>query len=274
MLRSNFHTHTTFCDGKDSPEAMVRAALDLGFTHLGFSGNMDSSIFVDMKSYSAEIERLKEQYKDRIDIIKGIELDVLIEPKEAEGAEYIIGSTHFVGLPADAPLPVDDTYEMLSTLCREYFSGDYYALAKAYYQLESTVYDKLHCTFIGHFDLVSRFNDTEHYLDEKDPRYLTAALETMEYLVSKDVPFEINCGAVNRGRKKELYPNSSLLRSLKEMGGEIIINSDAHSASLLNGGFELAVETAIACGFTHTNILEHDERGNVVFRQIPLDLCR
>ena len=29
-MRSNFHTHTVFCDGKDSPEAMAERALELG----------------------------------------------------------------------------------------------------------------------------------------------------------------------------------------------------------------------------------------------------
>ena len=97
------------------------------------------------------------------------------------------------------------------------------------------------------------------------------ALEAMEYLVSLGIPFEINCGAVNRGRKKELYPRTSLLSALHSFGGEILINSDAHQKELLCGAFDEAVQNAAACGFTHANILEHDPSGKVVFRQIPLD---
>ena len=29
MIRANFHTHTTFCDGADTPEEMVDRALAL-----------------------------------------------------------------------------------------------------------------------------------------------------------------------------------------------------------------------------------------------------
>ena len=94
----------------------------------------------------------------------------------------------------------------------------------------------------------------------------------MEYLVTKDVPFEINCGAVNRGRKKELYPNRFFLRALRELGGEIMINSDAHQKELLNGGFDIAVATAISCGFTHTNILTRESSGKLGWKQIPLDI--
>ncbi len=36
---SNYHTHTTFCDGENSPEEMVLAAIDAGLPELGFSGH-------------------------------------------------------------------------------------------------------------------------------------------------------------------------------------------------------------------------------------------
>ena len=274
MLKSNYHTHTCLCDGRDTPEEVVQYALELGMTHLGFSGHMDPDIHMDIKEYYDRIKELKRKYHGRIDLLTGLELDVLYDPSCAYDAEYLIGSTHFLDVPSPEPLSVDCSPEQLSTLCTEYFGGDYYRLAKAYYELESQVYDRLHCTFIGHFDLIVRFNDECHYLDESDPRYLSPALEAMEYLVSKQIPFEINCGAVNRNRKKELYPHPLLLSALRKFGGEIIINSDAHQKELLLGAFEQAVSTAIRCGFTHTNILEHDSSGKVVFQQVPLDTLR
>ena len=36
-LRANAHTHTTFCDGKNSVEEMTLAAIERGFVALGFS---------------------------------------------------------------------------------------------------------------------------------------------------------------------------------------------------------------------------------------------
>ena len=83
--------------------------------------------------------------------------------------------------------------------------------------------------------------------------------------------FEINCGGVNRGRKAELYPRHELLHALHDFGGEILINSDAHQAEKLDGGFDVAIATAIECGFTHVNILAHDLAGGVEFRQLALD---
>ena len=37
--KANLHTHTSFCDGKNSPEEMVRSAVEKGFDVLGFSGH-------------------------------------------------------------------------------------------------------------------------------------------------------------------------------------------------------------------------------------------
>ena len=36
---SNFHTHTTFCDGENTPEELAVEALRLGCPAIGFSGH-------------------------------------------------------------------------------------------------------------------------------------------------------------------------------------------------------------------------------------------
>lgn len=301
MIRANYHTHTVMCDGTNTAEEMVQQALALGFEHLGFSGHMDPDIHMDWEAYKKEIRRLREKYRGRLDILMGVECDTLFDPALIPGAEYIIGSTHMVDVPcnlgyiggksllpgnSDArprlaggadpgrPVSVDSSGEDMRMLADLYFGGDYYALARNYYEVEAQVYDRLHCTFVGHFDLVTRFNDSMHFLDETDSRYTGPALEAMDYLVSEGVPFEINCGAVNRGRKKDFYPNTMLLRHLREMGGEILISSDAHQKEKLNGAFDQAVNHAVECGFTHTNLLVHDEYGKVVWKQEALDTFR
>ena len=270
-LLANFHTHTTFCDGKNTAEEMVQQALALGFTQLGFSGHMDPDIHMDIQAYFTEIRRLADIYSDKIEILCGVELDSLYDPGCADGADYIIGSTHFLDVPSEIPMSVDNTEKYMAHLANNFFAGDYYELAKAYYELEAQVYDRTHCDLIGHFDLVTRFNDEMHFLDENEPRYWIPALTAMEHLVKQGIPFEINCGAVNRNRKRELYPNRFLLRHLRKFGGEIFINSDAHQRELLDGGFDTAVRTAIECGFTHVNIFTKEGTGKLRTKQLALD---
>ena len=39
MIFANYHTHTTFCDGRDTPEQLVQEALRLGCPARGFFGH-------------------------------------------------------------------------------------------------------------------------------------------------------------------------------------------------------------------------------------------
>ncbi len=271
MLKANYHTHTVMCDGISTAEEMVEQALALGFGHLGFSGHMDPDIHMDWPAYVAEISRLKDLYAGQLDILMGVELDGMYDSASCPGAEYIIGSTHFLPVETPVPMSVDNTPQMLQQLCDEHYGGDWYALVRAYFDLEAQVFERTNCTFVGHFDLVTRFNDQMHAFDEADARYMRPAIDAMEHLVSLGLPFEINCGAINRGRKAEPYPRHALLCALHDLGGEILINSDAHQKELLNGGFDIAARDAVACGFTHVVVLAHDAMGDVELRHIALD---
>ena len=66
MLRGNFHTHTVFCDGKNTAREMAEKAMELGFTHLGFSGHMDSEIRMDLAAYNAEDHAVKLRASERL----------------------------------------------------------------------------------------------------------------------------------------------------------------------------------------------------------------
>lgn len=274
MLKANFHTHTTFCDGKDTPEEMVKAAIDLGFNQLGFSGHMDFDCHMVLEEFFSEIVRLRQNYDGVIDIIAGIELDNMYDPQCAKQAEYIIGSTHFLNIPSEIPLAIDLNKEQFISICHRFFHDDYISMSRAYYGLVGRSYDRMHCDIIGHFDLITRFNDEMNCINENAREYYMPALEAMENLCKKDVIFEINCGAYNRGRKRELYPNTFLLKSLNDFGGRIMINSDAHQKEMLSGGFEFAVNKAIECGFKYVNIIKHDDNGKVVFQEELLRLLQ
>ncbi|MDO4265142.1 MAG: histidinol-phosphatase [Eubacteriales bacterium] len=268
-LLANFHTHTDFCDGKNTAREMIEAALSLGFLHLGLSSHgytwFDREFLLDTEAYFKECRALQQEYADRINLLVGIEQDCLADPEPNREADFLIGSTHYLKIGDQYPA-VDDTFEMAECTVREYFGGDWYRYCRAYYEQEAEVFERTGCTFIGHFDLVTRFNDEHPRFDEQDPRYLRPALEVMEYLAGKGIPFEINTGALNRGRKKAPYPAPPLLKALRSFGGEILISSDAHSVDKLDGCFDEAVREAVAAGFTHTNILTKNG-----WKQLALD---
>lgn len=51
MFYSNAHTHSTWCDGKDTLEDMAQAAIDLGFTDLGFTCHSPALLILAVLEY-------------------------------------------------------------------------------------------------------------------------------------------------------------------------------------------------------------------------------
>ena len=254
-LRSNAHCHTTFCDGKNSPEEMILAALDRDFVSLGFSihgWTPFESTPVNMRKeveYREGLRWLREKYRGQIEILIGVEREYLYE-RDFSGFEYIIDSAHCL-LRDGEYLYIDWSESRTADNVARHFGGDYYAYCRAYYRQEAELCARSNAAFIGHIDLVTKFNEGNKYFDETDPRYLGPALEAVETAVRRGLPIEMNSGAISRGYRKSPYPGPALLKHIRALGGEIIINSDAHAAEHLDAGFDLCVQAARAAGFDH-----------------------
>ena len=99
MIKTNYHTHSTFCDGKESAEDMARTAEQKGFAILGFSSHamfpFSDSWHIHIspggyEAYMGEIARLKEAYRGRMAILAGFEADYipgLTKPDMDDGDE-------------------------------------------------------------------------------------------------------------------------------------------------------------------------------------------
>lgn len=256
----NLHTHTTFCDGKNTPEEMVKAAIALGVDSLGFSGHgpsrapdeaaMDRST---VPAYRAEVLRLKEEYAGRLEIFLGIERDYFWAPDGGDW-DYVIGSVHFVE-KGGTWLGVDHSEAVFLQNVEQHYGGNFYAFAEDYYRLVGEVPEKTGCQIVGHFDLITKFNEGDSLFDTNHPRYISAALEALDRLAEKDVICEINTGAMSRGYRSTPYPAPALLRAMRERGIPICITSDCHERSNLLYAFPQAAELARSCGYREQMVL-------------------
>ncbi len=242
-VRFDLHTHTTYCDGKNTPEEMVRAALAAHLTCLGFSGHGYAPYDTDCcmtregeKAYRAEIAALRRKYAGRIRILCGVEQDYWSEEDTAP-YDYVIGSVHYIKDGADY-LCVDNTPEIARASVETHFGGDWYAYAAAYFETVADVVNKTRCDIIGHFDLITKFNEKEHLFDESHPRYVAAWQAALERLLPYGKPFEINTGAITRGWRTTPYPSADMIEYIKARGGRFILSSDSHSDKTLCYGFE------------------------------------
>ncbi|MDO5602929.1 MAG: histidinol-phosphatase [Oscillospiraceae bacterium] len=268
MLRSNLHTHTTFCDGKNTPEEMARAAAQKGFVSLGFSGHSpareDDSAMTDVLGYQKEIARLKALYAGRMAVYAGIEQDYLTKDV-GPGYDYRIGSVHC--LEKDGVLyPVDYSRGRFEESLRAGFNGDALAFAKLYFETVDRMITELKPDVIGHFDLVRKFNAGNAFFDEDGPAYRRMAEEALRPH-ARDGIFEVNTGVIFRGYRDAPYPAFWLLKLLREENARITITSDAHSAEGLDSGFVQARQLAREAGFESVWQLSPDGGG---LREYPL----
>ena len=101
-MLQNLHTHTDFCDGKNAPEEMIKAAIEKGFDSLGFSGHAPSVHRLDwemhdLTGYAKRITELKSKYAGVIDVYLGTELDYYAAPEVLDiKFDYTLGSVHMV----------------------------------------------------------------------------------------------------------------------------------------------------------------------------------
>ena len=239
----NLHTHTCSCDGKDRPEVLVQKALALGFTRLGFSGHEYAPYDIDCcmspegtKQYREEILSLKEKYRGRIEILLGIERDFFCEPDDFP-YDFVIGSVHYV-LKDGEYICVDDTVERAQKGVDEHFGGSWRNLVEAYFETVAKVPEKLRCDIVGHFDLVTKFNQKYALFDEDSSWYREAALSALQQAALSRPVFEINTGAMARGYRSVPYPAPFLIEELERMDIPMILSSDCHDAAFLDFGFQ------------------------------------
>lgn len=234
MILSDCHTHTTFSDGHNTPEEMILAAIAKGMQTIGISDHsytwFDESYCMPkerIQEYKDTIQLLKEKYRDRIQVLCGIEQDYYSD-EPTDGYDYVIGSVHYIRL-GDQFIPIDETPEILQKAAEQYFNGDMYRLIEVYYDTVSNVVSKTNCDIIGHVDLIQKFNASQKLFDENDDRYKKASVGAVNKLLQHNKPFEINTGAIARGYQTVPYPMDKLRNYIKENGGKTILSSDAHS---------------------------------------------
>lgn len=252
LPKSNLHTHTTFSDGKNTAEEVVLSAIRTGMNTLGFSEHSACAHVTygmrvgEESAYHKEILRLRSVYEGQLNILLGIEQDVA-SPAVEYPYDYLIGSVHL--LEKDGVyFPVDSAEHILRESIATLYGGNVFGVIRDYYEAEAQVFARTHCDIVGHFDLITKFNEGGALFDESDHRYRKYALDALDALLENDVLFEINTGAIARGYRKTPYPSPMLLHRIAEKRGRVTLSADAHRKDDLLCAFEPALQLAKAAG--------------------------
>ena len=260
IYKQNLHTHTTFCDGKDSPEELAREAIARGFNSLGFSIHSfmrEKTIDQEkLTAYKTEVFRVKEKYKNELDVFLGIEFEPWTEfaPNDFD---YTIAAVHYLPT-ADGYKTFDVDLERTLSFIKNYFDGDVMKLAKSYYKTLAELPKHGKFDILAHLDIITKHNEMHPFLDEGSKEYTSYVYEAIDALSQKIPFFEVNTGAIARGYRSYAYPSLPILKRLREKGFGAVITSDCHNKDHLDCFFDDARELLGEAGFKSKIILTNN----------------
>lgn len=255
-IKTNCHTHTNYCDGKSTAREMIESAIEKSFTTLGFSGHVPMNFPNEwamtqekLDKYYEEINSLKEEYADRIDILCGIELDADYELDKSYDFDYILSSVHQIH-GKDKIYAIDLSPEELTECVNKEFGGSWNKMAEEYYRNLAEFVVREKTDVIGHYDLITKFNKGFVLFDENDAEYRNIALKWLDYIIDNkpDAVFEINTGAMFRCGNDTPYPAPFILGRIGERGARVTVSGDAHCPDALDFMFDEAKQYCKKCG--------------------------
>lgn len=258
----NFHTHSTFCDGKNAPEEIILTAIQKGFSVLGFSAH---SLFPfaaswhvapdNHENYVSTIKNLAKKYENRIKILCGFEADFLPpiatlqkSQFEAFSPDFLIGAVHYV-TSEKGFLAADGSAEKVDKGIKKLFDGDGKKCVCEYFEAQRQMLKSGNFQIWAHPDLARIRNGVLNFFDENDDWYKEELKSVVKTAAKSGVVAEINTGAIARNTMDDFYPSEYFLNLLFQAKIPVCVNSDCHDKSKLDCAFERAYNVARKVGY-------------------------
>lgn len=260
MIYADYHLHSNFSsDSEASMEQMIERAIQLGLKKMCFTDHMDYDIKVvnnytfifNTEDYIKKLEKMKQKYQGRIEILTGIELglqphlsDRLNSLISSYPFDFVIGSSHVVDR-IDPYFPEYWVNRSKKEGMHVYFQS-IIENCKAFQGFH--VY--------GHLDYAIRYVPGQPDIkpDYSYWDYADLLDEVLKSLLSIEKGIEVNTAGLKYGLGFP-HPKTEVLLRYKELGGEIItIGSDAHRPEHLAYDFKYTSELLKNLGFRYYTI--------------------
>ncbi len=266
MLLYDCHMHSSFSDDSQTdPVLQIEKAVELNKKGICFTDHMDLdypssdpdiTFVFDTDDYYGKLCALREHYKDKLDILIGIEIGLRNESDIAESMkvryealtskydfDFVIGSTHCL----EHTDPYYESYwngKNVHEGLANYFKACCYNAA--YYDC----YDSF-----GHTDYVVRYvpekmnwKASENYKPADYSDYIDDLLKT---LISREKALEVNTAGLKYGLGF-VHPHDFILKRYLELGGELVtVGADGHKPEHIFYDFDAAGEYLKALGFKY-----------------------
>jgi len=255
MLAADCHVHSGFSSDADTPvEQMIEAAIAQGRRYFYLTdhhdidypvGEDERDFILDMESYLATLEQLRNKYQPKIEIRTGMELGLQAQIADKVNAfaakypvDFVIGSSHLVH--------GQDPYYA------EYYEGK--TEQQAYEQYFLSILENAQAfdcfQVYGHLDYIVRYGHggaaSYHCSD-----YVDIIDEILRTAIEKGIGIELNTSGLKYGLGFA-HPHPDILKRYRELGGEILtIGSDAHKPEHIAWDFDVVPDLLKACGFRY-----------------------
>ena len=265
MVHSNYHIHSNYCDGKNSLEEMVQAAIQEGLTSIGFTGHAPLPYENDwtmkketVRSYMDEVRTLAEKYQEHIDISLGMEIDYFMDTEDISSdskalipeLDFFIGSIHTIGKMRNGLMAdIDYTPEIVEAGIKDCIDGSVSAFVRRYYESLGNMALTIQPDIIGHMDIIKKNNADNRFFDDQEPWYQEAAGTCLDKIKASGSIIEVNTGGMIRYGDRCLYPERWLMETILEKEIPITLNGDSHTTEGICYAYEEVLTLLKKVGF-------------------------
>lgn len=251
MILSNYHSHCSFCDGRSSMEEFVRFAIAKGVRKYGFSSHAPLPFLTkwtmledDFADYEKEFYRLKEKYKNSIELYIGLEVDYIHGCSDIKNSffndkklDYTIGSIHYLDKLNDENeyWTIDGGFEEFDNGLNLLYGGDIRLAAKKFFETTTLMIEKGGFDIVGHLDKITMHGLKYADFKPHDKWFADLVTQVFELIKSKNLILEINTKSFTE--KGLTFPHQHFFPLISEMGLRIVVNSDCHYPTNVIDGF-------------------------------------
>ena len=253
VIRKDYHIHTSHSDDCNIPmEEMILSALDKGFNEIALTDHVDfdypdreKAFVVDYDVYTEEFFPLKEKYKNKINILLGVEIG--LQPHLTEDIKKLLNS-----YPFDFAIGSSHTINSMDVYMPKFFEGKSQKEAYTEYFLDVLNCSKMtNCYNVyGHLDYINRYGNFESkVLQYKD--YSDIIDEILKVIIENGKGLEVNTSGFRYGLNQS-HPQRDILIRYKELGGEILVaGSDSHRPQDIGCSFDYVHHTLKDIGYRY-----------------------
>lgn len=275
-----------YCDHAYSPlEQMIERAVEAGAPTYGITEHAPRveprflypdeiqmgwdvpKLEADFRAYAERSKELVAEYSDRIELLRGFEIEVVptdgwVELMKSFRHEYefdyIVGSVHYVD-------------EILFDLGPEGLKkaidhcGGAEAFAVRYYRGVAAMVEAMTPEIVAHLDVIRKYADTE--FDTPAIRHVVG--ETLEAIRESNGILDVNTNGFRKGLDSP-FPAPWIVGLARDMGIPFCFGDDSHAADQVTNGIPEARDYLAGHGVTSITTLMR-ENGAIGRRVVPLE---